>query len=222
VSKDSLGQGAPPLDTPPRPETRRAAQAARSRVQILDAALAAIEEVGLEHASASEIARRAGMTWGAIQHHFGSRDELLLALIERNFWQLEADVRALPVARGSVLDRLQAIADLIWAYCRNPRYFVSWEIILSMRRHPDGSQQYGERLARMGPAFASAWEELFVELLGSDTDRNTLTVLFAAMRGFAMDRHTNPSSREFTQERAFIVRLLAEDLERHRPAAGAH
>lgn len=201
--------------------SRRAEQAARSRDQILDAALAVIDEVGLEQASASLVARRAGRTWGAIQHHFGSRDELLLALVERNFWGLEADLRSAAVAGGSVLDRLQATADLMWAYCRDPRYRASWEIILSLRRQPEGARHYGERLARMASAWASAWDDLFAEVAGGDRGREVGSVLFGAMRGFALDRHTNPQRREFTREREHLVRLLAEDLGRAAPACGA-
>jgi AcrR family transcriptional regulator len=205
----------PDPDELARPLTRRAAQAARSRDQILDAALAAIDEVGLEQASANVIARRAGMTWGAVQHHFGTRDELLLALIERNFWQLEVKVRAIGVTSdGSLVDRLQMIADLLWAYCRDPRYRVSWEIIFALRRQPDGVKQYGERLARIEPAWTAAWQQLLSQTLGAEQEKNALTVLFGAMRGFAIDRHTNPHPREFTQERAYLVRLLADDLER--------
>lgn len=194
--------------------TSRAVQAARTRDQILDAALAAVDELGLDHASASEIARRAGTTWGAIQHHFGTRDELLLSLIERSFWQLSAVIDEAAVEGSSVLDRLQVLADLIWSHCRDPRYRVSWEIILDVRRRTEAWDSYARRLARFERAMDEAWARLLSETVGTDGDKVVLRTLFAAMRGFALDLHTNPRAGESTQERAYLVRVIADDLAR--------
>ncbi len=58
---------------------------ARTRTQLLDAALALVREQGFEHATLQAIAARAGMTTGAIYGNFSSRDELLMALAERQW-----------------------------------------------------------------------------------------------------------------------------------------
>src|SRR5207302_10457592 len=66
----------------------RSAQAERrdvdlaTRERVLEAAVASILERGFYRASSNEIARRAGVTWGVIQHHFGTREALLLAVLE--------------------------------------------------------------------------------------------------------------------------------------------
>ena len=71
-----------------RRESLRDAQAKQTRTRVLESAVACIDELGIARASSNEIARRAGMTWGAIQHHFGSREDLLLSVIESNFAEL--------------------------------------------------------------------------------------------------------------------------------------
>ena len=38
-----------------------------------------IAELGFQRTTAQEITRRAGVTWGAVQHHFGDKDGILLA-----------------------------------------------------------------------------------------------------------------------------------------------
>lgn len=199
----------------------RAEQAAHSRDRILDAALECIESVSLVHASSAAIARQAGMTWGAIQHHFGTRAELLLSVIERNFWELEARVRRAAIAGGTVLDRLQAFADVAWDYCRDVRYRVSLEILMEIRRDAESFAAYEQRIARIEPAMNEAWEHLFGQVLEQTSDRAVLRILFSTMRGFAVDHHTNPRPSEFTRERALLVQALAAELERSNRMKGS-
>src|SRR3712207_5965716 len=47
------------------------------RAQVVDAAIRAISEVGLQRASLAEVARRAGLSKAAVLYHFAGRDELI-------------------------------------------------------------------------------------------------------------------------------------------------
>jgi AcrR family transcriptional regulator len=58
------------------------ADAAGARRKVLDGAIAAICELGYYRASSNAIAQKASVTWGSIQHHFGSREGLMLAVLE--------------------------------------------------------------------------------------------------------------------------------------------
>src|SRR5882762_11223405 len=46
--------------------------------RVIDAAIDCILAKGYYRASSNEIARWAGLTWGVIQYHFGSRERLML------------------------------------------------------------------------------------------------------------------------------------------------
>jgi AcrR family transcriptional regulator len=175
---------------------------------VLDAAVACIAELGIARASSNEIARRAGMTWGVIQHHFGSRNELLLATVERNYRELESKLEATAVSGGSFLDRLQAIADLVWEYCRDPRYRVNVEILLELRRDSEASVLVDQRIPHIHEDGGSPWDDLFQEALGTPIDRTLTRILFGAARGFALARHMTTTTSDFTQERAVLVQLI--------------
>jgi len=62
-----------------RPRARRtqAERTAATRERILAAVVESIAELGIQRTTASEIARRAGVTWGAVQHHFGAKHGIL-------------------------------------------------------------------------------------------------------------------------------------------------
>jgi AcrR family transcriptional regulator len=194
-------------------DSRRALKAARTREQILDRTLDCIDELGLERASSDEIARRAEVTWGAIQHHFGSRDELLMATIERSFSELtEAIGRGGPPGQTG-LDRLQAVADVMWAYCSDRRYRIAWEIILHLRRKPSCASLIDERLHTFQETFDDSWNAMFQDALGGKADQVVRRTLFGAMRGFALLKHAQVPPGDFVQERALLVRLLAVELD---------
>jgi len=57
----------------------------RTRARLLDAALELTRQKGFERTTLQEIAERAGMTTGAIYGNFRNRDELFMALAERQW-----------------------------------------------------------------------------------------------------------------------------------------
>jgi AcrR family transcriptional regulator len=208
---------------PPAPlvrrESLRDAQAKQTRTRVLESAVACIDELGIARASSNEIARRAGTTWGAIQHHFGSREDLLLSVIESNFSELESNVRNAAVVGGTTLERVQALADLLWDYCSDIRFRVSIEILLDLRRDPTGSELVAQRLSHANEAMGVMWDEICVQALDLPADPTIARILFGAARGFALTRHMNAWRSSFTQERALLVQLLASAIE-HRTDKG--
>jgi AcrR family transcriptional regulator len=63
---------------PSGPRRRHAEPSAETRARILGAVVECISEIGFQRTTASEIAARAGVTWGAVQHHLGDKDGILL------------------------------------------------------------------------------------------------------------------------------------------------
>src|SRR5690348_15567944 len=71
---------------------RRFAPAKRRRL-ITEACVAVIAEQGFSSTTMREIAKRAGVSIGTVLHHFSSKDEILLACMERimETWAQTAD-----------------------------------------------------------------------------------------------------------------------------------
>ena len=93
-----------------KPERRsHAERTAETRGKILRAVVASIAEVGFQRRTANEITRRAGVTWGAVQHHFGGKDGILLAVLEDSFDRFAARLADIPVEGTSLEERVSAI-----------------------------------------------------------------------------------------------------------------
>ena len=65
-----------------RPRRSHAERRAETRAKIIDGVVESIAEIGLAATTATEIARRSGATWGAVQHHFGDKQ---YSLLQRGF-----------------------------------------------------------------------------------------------------------------------------------------
>ena len=73
------------------PRKRRSSEEARR--EILDAAEALLREGGPEAIKLEPVASRVGISHPAILHHFGSREGLMQALVERAIDELDADLQ---------------------------------------------------------------------------------------------------------------------------------
>ncbi len=74
------------------------------RTELLDAAVAAIEDAGPTALSLRELARRVGVTHAAPAHHFGDKTGLLTAVAAEGLRLLAADLRAAWERSGSFLE----------------------------------------------------------------------------------------------------------------------
>jgi AcrR family transcriptional regulator len=90
----------------PRSGPDRGARSAETRVALVNAAVAALHEVGFAGASAREIAARAGCNQALVFYHFGSVTELLLAALD------DVSARRL-AAYTEMVDEAESLTDLI-------------------------------------------------------------------------------------------------------------
>jgi len=90
-------------------------EALETREQVLDAAERIFRERGVGHASLAEVADAAGVTRGAIYHHFASKVDLFEAMLARAEMPLDAafDAPHAPVADPLAVVRETAIKALL-------------------------------------------------------------------------------------------------------------
>ena len=124
--------------------THRRLPAEEARLRILDTAERRLSEVGPEGLRLQELAKELGISHPAILHHFGSKEELVQAVVARSvaalheeliqtFARTMGDARAVPAAE--VLSRVaETLAD------RGQARLMAW-LILSGREPPELASQ---------------------------------------------------------------------------------
>ena len=108
-----------------------AERTAETRARITAAVLESIADVGFRRTTASEITRRAGVTWGAVQHHFGGKDGTLLAVVEDSFARFAAMLDDIPLAGSPLEERAALFIDRAWKHFSSPGYRSTFEILLN-------------------------------------------------------------------------------------------
>jgi AcrR family transcriptional regulator len=107
---------------------------ARSREAVLDAAEQLMAEQGYEAASVAALVEEAGIPASSIYHYFGSKEGVLLAVMERGAERFFAEVPAFDRRLGSQREHLCAVIDLVAAALdRHPAFL---RIVVVMAAQP--------------------------------------------------------------------------------------
>lgn len=91
-----------------------------------------ISRVGYQKTTAAEIARRAGVTWGAVQHHFGDKDGILLAVLEQSFDHFARCLADFPDDETSLEERVDRFVDRSWEHFSSSLYQSTFQILLNL------------------------------------------------------------------------------------------
>jgi AcrR family transcriptional regulator len=158
-----------------------------TRDRVIDAAVACILEEGFYRASSNRIASRAGVTWGVIQHHFGTREQLLLAVVRQSADELLQALTAAEIHGATVGERLESLADVIWSYYRRPAFLAHVQILLNLGRDPRTSAQTVEALAELERRVGGLWQGLVDQVVeGAQQPPGIGIAIFDIVRGVAI------------------------------------
>ncbi len=139
----------------PRSHAERSAE---TRAAILEAVSESVVEVGFMRTTAAEIARRAGVTWGAVQHHFGGKDGMLTAVLEDSFNRFVERIESVP-RDGPLEKRVSLFIDRAWEHYSSADYRTAHEILLHFRTREDV-----EEAPAWSAIMAKAWNEIWGEI----------------------------------------------------------
>jgi AcrR family transcriptional regulator len=150
----------PGVSARPRKRRSQAERTAQTRSAVIAAVVDAIAERGFQGATAQEITQRAGVTWGAVQHHFGGKDGLLLAVLEDSFQRFAERLADVPLERASIAERVDVFVERAWEHFRSRHFRSTFEILLNYlgrEEHADA----GDWRTAMTRAWDGVWSRVF-------------------------------------------------------------
>ena len=96
------------------------------------AVVESIGELGYQRTTAAEIARRAGVSWGAVQHHFRDKDGILMAVLEESFERFAEFLRDPPSDGEPLEKRVSLFVDRSWQHFGSTQHRSTFEILLNL------------------------------------------------------------------------------------------
>lgn len=206
---------APPARRPSGLPKRRRTQEERSagtRAKLIEATIALIGARGYANLTTPDIAAAAGVSRGALQHHFASRYDLVAAVNDK----LTADMTALgeALAAGNLaLDRrVDAVVDHYMSVYSSPTYRAILDISLGIREAPM-REKVRRLVADIYRRSDAPWLGLFADTGLARKDLVTLRRLtLATLRGLAVARILDIQRQSIQDELAALKSLLCDRL----------
>ncbi|MGW5419136.1 TetR/AcrR family transcriptional regulator [Streptomyces sp. NPDC003943] len=157
------GTGAEPKSSP-RTESKSGPKQDRSRAtrqRLLEAAVACLAEHGWAGSTVSAVAERAGVSRGAAQHHFPTREDLFTAAVEYVAEERSQALRTLPTQ-----DRRTVVAALVDLYT-GPLFRAALHLWVAA----SDEEQLRPRVTELEARVGRESHRIAVELLGADESR---------------------------------------------------
>jgi AcrR family transcriptional regulator len=180
-----------------------------TRRQLLDAAIDILFEKGFNSATLVAVAKRAGVTRGAVQHHFGNKDDLVVAVIDEISTRLPVDIGAEVSLERSVAERVQAITDHYWRVINSRTFVAAMKIQLATVDDPPVHARIREGLHGTEAALDRQWVGLFGDQKFDPAAAVAARhVVLASMRGFALRQIYRTKTQNWDRERALLRDMI--------------
>lgn len=138
----------------------QAQKSASTRQQIVDAVIRCFIDLGYSRTTTTAIARRAGLSRGAMLHHFPSKRDVVRAAVE----YLHAKrLRALRNAVAEVAadgDHVRQSVDAYWRHVRHPMFVAFFELAVAART----DRELADILRPAQEAFEREWYQVAVDV----------------------------------------------------------
>jgi AcrR family transcriptional regulator len=174
---------------PPQRRTQ-AERTAATRAAVLTATVDQLVEAGYRHTSPQLVAKRAGVSYGALLHHYPTKAELLCAAVDHLLELRIAEFRKAMADVPSDQRKSDAAIDVLWQMFQTPAFTAWLELWVAARTEPE----LADAAARVNQQFTDTSIELFRELFADEARVNpelpriAVGMTFALLDGLALSR----------------------------------
>jgi AcrR family transcriptional regulator len=168
----------------------QAERTASTRAALLGATVEALVEHGYRGTTTSDVARRAGVSYGALLHHFPTKADLLGAAVEHLLDQRTAEFRKAMANLPPHTATRDAAIDVLWSMFQGPT-FVAWlELNVAARTETE----LAAAIERVDRQFMETSVALYTELFPEDAAADpslpltAIAMLYTFLDGLALSR----------------------------------
>jgi AcrR family transcriptional regulator len=183
------------MTAPPGRRTQAERRTA-TRSALVRATVDSLVELGYARTTTQEVQSRAGVSRGALTHHFTAKADLVLAAMDHLYEEFSESVRkAAAELPDDPATRIRLGIELIWERFHGPLFVASMELWTAARTDPELRAALLPHERRLGAQL----RELSAEVFGERVARHPASeavyqVLLTSMRGQAMTSFLQPEA----------------------------
>ncbi len=175
----------PPARPPRRPQAERSAD---TRAKLIEAAIICLHRTGYSATTVSTVAAEAGVSRGAMTHHFPAKTDLTLAVVQHVFEQ-DSTFYNRSISEMDPGRFLIELPEMMWGVISRPAGIAVIEIMLASRSDPDLAERLRELQSGIDER-AHNWSSERIRAAGIQPhpDGEAIHELYvAAVRGLAIE-----------------------------------
>jgi AcrR family transcriptional regulator len=184
------------------PKTRRTQQmrSDEARAKLLSAAIDLICDRGFAETTMTDVAKLAGFTRGAIQHHFEGRDDLVLEIIRSVENQITDLFDSMLLTPGNDLrSRIDLLIDSLGAISRSRAYLAVVQIWISTRSNTQFDDEVRKSMLRSSASFKQLWFRIFAGDIPAPAIADCRRIVVTIMRGIVVSQVLISNNRAIDQ-----------------------
>jgi AcrR family transcriptional regulator len=196
------------------PRRRQTDRSAETRALLIQATIHCLRASGYAASGTAAIARQAGVTTGALHHHFATKDDLMIGVFDHCNARLGARLqRSAPSGQDSV--DVAGVIGHLWEVYGDPEYWTIWEIIIGTRGDPAlHARIVQHRLATMH-SLVHPWIDRLGISAPADPDAAALMeFLLIAIRGLSLEGFLHQDPAYFQRNLDILADLVSARLNR--------
>lgn len=197
-----------------RGQRTQAERTASMRARVLDATVECLVEKGYVGTTTTAVVSRAGVSRGAVLHHFPTKQALVTSAVEyvldkRNAAFVRRFAPSLPPRRDEGF--IDAMVQALWTEVNGPMFYAWLELIVASRTHPE--------LRASVAAIAERWTETtdqgFRQIFGLPREAgrhpHALAPLFTFMTlyGLALEKIARPNAPDVEKRVLRALKTMA-------------
>ncbi len=166
-----------------------------TRERLLNSAMIVLQESASSQLSLQAVAQVAGMTTGAVQHHYPSKAALMMQVLTRLIAELEGSAEFWPSPHWPLQRRADHFVQQAWLQLYStPRFATAWSAYLAARDDAVMTAHIIEQRANIQQRLRAQFVAAFPELENRPRVDASIQFVFSSLRGMGLVQPFAPIS----------------------------
>lgn len=200
-----------PSERPNKAGSRHADRSEATQAHLVQAAIQVVLARGYQGASVLEVAKAAGLTHGAIQHHFGTKAVLMMRVVDELVAASDYNAPGWPTANLPLAERARQTLQLLWQRIYEPeRFLVAWQVYMGCGADPEIARYIAGLRQTQQDQLRQRFLAVFPELSASHDNPALIDLVMSTLRGMGLVRLFGPADAAMAAQLEQLSALLVQ------------